>query len=45
MTPNDIATDVNGLKPVGGGDITGSVSGSQSFVGQNWSIDDWNNWG
>ena len=45
MTPNDIATSISGLKPVSNGDITQTVTGTQSFVGQNWTIDDAGGWG
>ena len=42
MTPSDIATSVSGLKPVGDCDISQSrLTGTQSFVGQTWTIDDW----
>lgn len=44
MTPNDIATDIAGLKPAGG-DLTSMTRGTQSYVGQNWTIDDADTWG
>ena len=44
MTPSDIATSVSGLKPIGERNITASTMGTNSFVGQNWTIDDWNTW-
>ncbi len=40
MTPSDIATDISGLKPVGKDNIATMTYGTQSFVGQNWTIDD-----
>ena len=45
MTPNDIATDISGLKPAEGSDLTSMTTGTQSYVGGTWTIDDWNNWG
>lgn len=45
MTPSDIATSISGLKPAGDGNITQTVTGTQSFVGSNWSIDDAGQWG
>ena len=41
MTPNDIATSISGLKPVGEGDITNTVSYTYTFE----RLDDANNWG
>lgn len=41
MTPNDIATSVAGLGSTGDGNITQMLTGTQSFVGQNLTIDDW----
>lgn len=42
MTPSDIATSVSGLRPVGDCNISQSrLTGTQSFVGQTWTIDDW----
>ena len=40
MTPNDIATNISGLKPVGDSNLTSMTTGTQSFVGRNWTIDD-----
>ena len=40
MTPNDIATDISGLTPANNGNIATMTRGTQSFVGQNWTIDD-----
>ena len=40
MTPNDIATDISGLTPANNGNIATTTMGTQSFVGQNWTIDD-----
>ena len=45
MTPNDIATSISSLGPVGSEDITQTMTGTQSFVGQTWTIDDTGNWG
>ena len=45
MTPNDIATSISGLNPADEGNITQTVTGTQSFVGGQWTIDDWSNWG
>ena len=45
MTPNDIATSISGLKPAGDGNINQTVTGTQSFVGGNLTIDDANGWG
>lgn len=44
MTPDDIATNLSGLKPAGG-DLTSMTTGTQSFVGRNWTIDDANSFG
>ena len=44
MTPNDIATNIAGLNPVGEGSVNTSTMGTQSFVGQTWTIDDANTW-
>ncbi len=44
MTPNDIATSIAGLNPVGG-DLASMTTGTGSFVGQNWTIDDANTFG
>lgn len=42
MTPDDIATSLSGLKPVGDCNISQSrLTGTQSFVGKTWTIDDW----
>ena len=41
MTPSDIATSISGLKPVGGGDITDTVSFTYTFD----RMDDANSWG
>ncbi len=40
MTPNDIATDIGGITPANDGNIATTTMGTQSFVGQNWTIDD-----
>ncbi len=45
MTPNDIATDISGLTPANNGNIATMTYGTQSFVGQNWTIDDANQMG
>ena len=45
MTPNDIATNISGLKPVGDSNLTSMTMGTQSFVGRNWTIDDTNTFG
>lgn len=45
MKPDEIATDISGLDPVGSGNITQTVTGTQSFVGGSLTIDDWSNWG
>ena len=45
MTPNDIANSISGLGPVGEGDINQTMTGTQSFVGPRWTIDDTGNWG
>ena len=45
MTPNDIATDISGLKPANDGNIATTTVGTQSYVGQNWTIDDANHLG
>ena len=45
MTPNDIATSISGLNPVDEGNITGTMTGTQSFVGGQLTIDDWSSWG
>ena len=45
MTPNDIATDISGLKPANDGNIATMTVGTQSYVGQNWTIDDANQCG
>ncbi len=44
MTPNDIAISIAGLNPVGG-DLATMTTGTQSFVGQNLTIDDANTFG
>ena len=44
MTPNDIASSVSGLKPVGEGSITTSTRGTTSYVGTTLSIDDSYTW-
>lgn len=45
MTPNDIATSISGLKPVGGGNITASTNFTQSFaMGGGYTVDDANTW-
>ena len=40
MTPNEIATDISGLTPANNGNIGTMTMGTQSFVGQTWTIDD-----
>lgn len=40
MTPNDIATDISGLKPANNGNIATMTIGTQSYVGGNLTIDD-----
>jgi len=45
MTPSDIATSISGLKTADSGNITQTVTGTQSFVGGQLSIDDYGNWG
>lgn len=45
MTPTDIATSISGLKPAGDGNLTTMTTGTASFVGQNWTIDDANTFG
>ncbi|MBQ3316263.1 MAG: hypothetical protein IJG70_09960 [Kiritimatiellae bacterium] len=40
MTPNDIATDISGLKPVNNGNIATMTRGTQSYIGTTWGIDD-----
>ena len=45
MTPNDIATDISGIKPVDNGNIATMTYGTQSFCGQNLTIDDSNQMG
>lgn len=45
MTPNDIATDIGGITPANDGNIATMTMGTQSFVGQNWTIDDANQMG
>ena len=45
MTPSEIATSISGLKPADTGNITGTVTGTQSFVGQSLTIDDAGSWG
>ena len=45
MTPNDIATSISGLKPDGNSNPTTMTTGTQSYVGQNWTIDDYNTFG
>lgn len=42
MTPNEIATDISGLKPAGNDNIATMTYGTQSFCGQTWTIDDAN---
>ena len=42
MTPKDIATDVSSIQTFGS--VTTSVMGTQSYVGQVWSIDDSRTW-
>lgn len=42
MTPNDIATNVSTVQYPGS--VNASANGTQSYVGQNWSVDDWNTW-
>ena len=44
MTPNDIATSISGLNPVGG-DLTSMTTGTTSYVGNNFTIDDANTFG
>lgn len=44
MTPDDIATSLSGLKPVGG-DLTSMTTGTQSWVGNGMTIDDANTFG
>ena len=45
MTPNDIATDISGLKPAGNGNIATTTYGTQSVVGGKFTIDDANQMG
>ena len=40
MTPNEIATRISGLKQIENSNLTSMTTGTQSFVGQNWTIDD-----
>lgn len=40
MKPNEIATDISGLTPANNGNIATMTTGTQSFIGQNWGIDD-----
>ena len=44
MKPNEIATSLSGLKPIGEGNVTLSTMGTNSYVGQNYTVDDWNTW-
>lgn len=44
MTPVDIATDIESLGPIGVGDLNQSVNGTNSYVGQNYTVDDWRTW-
>ena len=41
MTPNDIATSISGLKPVGEASIANTVTYTYTFE----KMDDANNWG
>lgn len=43
MTPNDIATDMSTVSHLGS--VNGTVTGTQSFVGSTWTIDDAGSWG
>lgn len=38
MTPKDIATDVSSIQS---GSATQSLTASGSYIGQNWTVDDW----
>lgn len=42
MTPSDIATDVSTIQKFGS--VNASVNGTSSYVGQSFTIDDWNSW-
>ena len=43
MTPNDIATNVAGFKPMGEGSVNTSTNFTQSYSG-GWITDDANTW-
>ena len=45
MTPNDIATDISGLTPANDGNIATMTTGTGSYIGRNWGIDDANTLG
>lgn len=44
MTPNEIATNVASLNPIGDDTVALSMRGTQSFVGSTWTIDDSTQW-
>ena len=44
MTPNDIATDISGLKPVGEGSVSWSTTATYCFAGSVRVPDDQNSW-
>lgn len=44
MTPNDIATSISGLKPVGGGNITASTNFTHTWTTNGSQVDDANTW-
>lgn len=45
MTPQDIAVNVSELQFADVGNITSHTQGTNSYVGQTWTIDDANTWG
>ena len=44
MTPNDIATNVAGLSPVGNGNVNWSTQPTYSYSGGAWVADDQRSW-
>lgn len=44
MTPNDIATSVSGLKPMGEGSVNTSTNFTQSYSINGFITDDANTW-
>ena len=46
MTPNDIATDISGLKPVGDvSNIATMTVGTTCYLNSSWTVDDANQMG